>query len=88
MNHDDAEKKIIEALENPNFEWRTILGIANEAQLTPEVVHTVVTTKCDRIVKSCVPNTKGEPLFRLREKHRVQTGAFRRIVSALKNRGD
>ncbi|MEO9385868.1 hypothetical protein [Chromobacterium phragmitis] len=88
MANDDAEEKILKALENPKFKWRTIGGIAKEAKVSPDIVRAVVTQRSERIVKSSVPNTKGEPLFTLREKHRVQTSAFRRLVSALKNRGD
>lgn len=88
MIKDDAEVKVLTALSNPRFKWRTIGGISKETEIPPETVRQVVTVKSDRVVMSSVPNTKGEPLFALREKRRIESSAFRRIVSALKNRGD
>lgn len=82
------EKKVFLAFGNPKFKWRTIDGIANEAKVPPDTVRVIVNEKTEQIVKSSVPNAKGEPVFMLREKRRLQTSAFLRLISALKNRGD
>jgi hypothetical protein len=88
MNKDETEEKILKALENPKFRWRTIRGLARETEISPEIIRTVVTIKSDRVVMASAPNTKGEALFTSRHQRRRQAGTLRRIVSALKNRGD
>jgi hypothetical protein len=88
MSKDETEEKVLKALENPKFRWRTIRGIAKETEISPEIIRTVVTMKSDRVVMASVPNTKGEALFTSRNQRRSQAGTWGRIVSALKNRGD
>jgi len=88
MRKDETEEKILKALMNPKYSWRTIGGIAKETKVSPEIVRNIVTMKSNRVVMASAPNTKGEPLFASRDQRRIQTSAFRRIVSALKNRGD
>lgn len=88
MVKDDTEEKILKSLENPKFRWRTIRGISTETKISPDIVRTVVTVKSDRVVMASAPNAQGEALFSSRNHRRNQASPFRRIMSALKNRGD
>ncbi|EPF2505795.1 hypothetical protein ACSL9G_001647 [Vibrio fluvialis] len=84
----DKERKIKEALKNPKFTWRTIRGIAKEAGVSTEQVRNYINKHGDEIVAASATNTKGERLFATRKNYRGRVGIARRMLAAVKNRGD
>jgi hypothetical protein len=59
------ESKVIESLNNPEWDYRTIPGIAKETKLAEANVLKVVTARKDLIRESIVPSRKGEKLYTL-----------------------
>ncbi|HBV9988667.1 TPA: hypothetical protein MEA99_002527 [Klebsiella aerogenes] len=80
------EEKIKNAFGNKKYTWRTIRGVAKETGLDPMIVTKYIMTHEDEIVKSSMPNEKGETLFTSRLNRRSQS-PWVRIISAVKNRG-
>ena len=81
------KKKIIEALNNDKFLWRTIQGISKETKIDPDLIKSVMRANTEVIVQSTSCNDKGEALFTTREKLRKEGGTLKRLSSALINRG-
>jgi len=71
FNHeqmDDAEEdktqRVINALENPKFEWRTIAGVSKETQLPPSEVEEILSKLGKKIMKS---TAKGRSVYTTRD---------------------
>lgn len=85
-NKDEELAKILDALNNKKFKWRTIKGVAKESGISPQVVQTFLYSNTDSIVKAPAPSEQGEALFTTRE-HFLGTSSFgEKLLGALKNR--
>ena len=80
------EEKVVGALENPKFTWRTIRGISTETGLDPAIVESNISANANIIIKSSSTNKKGEELFTTRTKYRSKVSPLLRLNTALKNR--
>lgn len=78
--------RVIAALENPNYEWRTIDGISKETGLSPERVKEILTATAEQIIHSSVPDEQGRPLYTTRRHYRNKTGLLKRSISVLADR--
>jgi hypothetical protein len=78
--------KVIAALENPKYKWRTVLGAARESGVPEEQVQEIIVHTQGLIVQSSVPSNEGEPLFTTRRHLRKYGTPFERLMGAFKNR--
>jgi hypothetical protein len=60
-----VEQRIIQALSDPKYQFRTVQGIAKAAVLDPKIVREVL-AKNVLIRKSAVPDRNGNTLYALR----------------------
>ncbi len=65
MDLSSDEKKVIAALSNPEWDYRTISGIAKEAALDEATVRRIVDSRKDLVRESIVPSKTGDRLFTL-----------------------
>lgn len=79
--------KVVKALENPKYTWRTVRGISKEIKIWPDIVRSSLSANGDIIVQSTANNEKGEPLFASRKIYKDKVSPYLRIFSAIKNRG-
>ena len=86
MTSQDKTEKVIQALENPKYTWRTIRGITLETGLEPSVVESNISANGHIIIKSSSHNQNGEELFASRKVYRERVSPFIRLGSALTNR--
>jgi len=83
------EREIVfEALENPDFEWRTISGISEETGLATETVSGVLAKHGDQIVRSSKVTKDGRTLYTTRARFRDIASPWSVIRGALRNRAD
>lgn len=61
-----AAKLVLEALANPQWDFRTVQGIAKETELTEEAVRTILNAYPNLVRQSPVPDRHSRPLFTLR----------------------
>jgi hypothetical protein len=81
----DHKIKIFNALERPDYDWRTLNGICSETGLPAEEVIEVIKTSPE-VVESTRPSTTGESLFTTRAHFRSTAPATDRLIGAFKNR--
>lgn len=62
------EQRVIEALKDPQWDFRTINGIAKETKLDSVFIENTVTKYSHKIRRSKVPNYNGEALFTLKNR--------------------
>jgi predicted transcriptional regulator len=84
----NTKGKIIRALENDKFKWRTIDGIATEVKEPKTlVVETIKDLSRQGVVmRSSRPSTTGEALFTTRKHYEQTTPITARLLAAFKNR--
>ena len=82
-----SESNIEKAVNNENYEWRTIRGIAEEAKVNQREVQDYIESHGDKVVKSSAKNLDGEQLYASRKNRRERGSVASRILSAIKNRG-
>ncbi|NHL00371.1 hypothetical protein [Rubrivivax benzoatilyticus] len=65
---DGGRTKILQALNNPKWRYRTATGIAKETHLEPKKVDEVLRKNPDVVRVSMVKTASGETLFALKKK--------------------
>jgi len=78
---------IEKSMRNKRYMWRTIKGIAKETGLREEDILHKIQENSDMFILSSSRNEKGEELYALRSVYREKASPFRRLSSAITNRG-
>ena len=83
----DVLRKVIAALENPKYKWRTVGGISKDAGVAPDKVLDVLKAS-DIVVRSSVPSKSGDALFTTRARFRRSASTAEKLRGAFTNRLD
>jgi hypothetical protein len=81
----ESKDKIIAAINNSEYKWRTPKGIAQSTGIEIEKVLDILDTS-GGIVQARNGNAKGEPLFTTAKKYKENTGLASRVLSAITNK--
>lgn len=82
----DLRKRIIDALEDPRYEWRTIDGVAEEIGVPPAQIREILEDLKQQIVRSSIPDESGRDLYTTRTYYRQTHGLGSRILNALSDK--
>jgi hypothetical protein len=74
---------VFEALDNPDYLWRSAEGISDETHLPLDTVKQIILIESDQLIRSIVPDDKGHPLYTTPQHYRAHAGILRRALSAL-----
>lgn len=83
---DTTMRRVIDALEDPRYDWRTVEGVAEQIGVDPSTVRAILKRSEDKIVRSSVPDESGRSLYTTRRHYRQTNGLGTRILSALSDR--
>ena len=85
---DKVKKIIINALENKNYDWRTIDGIVRETALPAEEVRDMIKKLAEDGIVVRVPYTaeNGTNIYTTRKHYHETIGLLGRLISALTDR--
>ena len=76
--------KIRQALNNDNYDWRTIDGISKETGISANHIENVLETQLqDEVIRSSVRDAKGRTLYTARSRYKERRGLVGRFISAL-----
>jgi Fe-S cluster assembly scaffold protein SufB len=78
-------QRIKQALENPNYKFRTIHGVIKEASVSPEVVERAMQEHSDEIVKLYRRGSNGEALYTTRKHYKKKASTTEKIIGAVIN---
>lgn len=81
---DDIRGKVITALENPAYDWRTVPGIAAEVGASEKEVIAILHSMKDVVVRT--EDSEGRPIFTTRQHYQKTHGFGDRLLSALSDR--
>ena len=71
------------ALESPEYNWRSVDGIAGETGLQPQTINDVLSKDlAEVVIKSSVPDEEGRTLYTTREHYKKKQSIWNRILSA------
>jgi anti-sigma B factor antagonist len=85
-SHTISEDLIMNALDNENYDWRTIEGIATECNLTQRHVEEILEKLQDEVIRSSVPDAKGRQLYTSRAHYKRSQSFLNKSLSALSDR--
>ena len=85
---DEKGERVLAALENPEYDWRTVEGISTETGLDQAQVAQILSLPLlsDQIVQSSVPNKKGQALFTTRRYYYRSRSWAERLLSVFSDR--
>jgi hypothetical protein len=87
MGHSPEElERVLQALNNERFKWRTLKGIVRESGLEPDTVMTVIRCNENLIAQSSVLSSKGDELFTSRSNLSSSDNTMTRLLGAFKGR--
>jgi hypothetical protein len=81
-----AMRRVIDALEDPRYDWRTVESVAEQTGLSPSEVREILKESEHEVVRSSVPDESGRSLYTTRRHYRQTNGLGVRILSALSDR--
>jgi hypothetical protein len=82
----DRRNIVVRALEDPNYEWRTVEGVAEQTGLEEANVRETLEELNGEIIRSSVPDESGRNLYTTRKHYRQTQGLGTRILSALSDK--
>ena len=74
-------QSIVRALENSDFEWRTLRGVARETGIPLERVKEVITHNQGQFIRSSGPSAEGEDLYTTRRRYRGEVQTLEEMVA-------
>jgi len=72
---------VIQALENPKYDWRTVRGLARETGLSDEDIEKILGTITGLLVRTW--DEDGKPLFTTRAHYDQRQSLGHKILSAI-----
>lgn len=86
MTEEEKVDRVVKALENPSYQWRTARGIATEAELPVNDVLAILEKNSDQVARSSIPAKSGENLYTTRRRFRETASSTSKLLGAFKNR--
>ena len=88
MSDDPVEERVIAALEDDRFRWRTVRGIVAQTSLSTETVLEALAklTANEKVIRSLQPSRDGEDLYTTRDHYRRSASFTERLSAAFRNR--
>ena len=78
------QDRVVKALENPEYDWRTIPGIASEIHASESDIITALNAMKDVVIRSA--DSEGRSIFTTRNHYEKTHGFGDKLVSALTDR--
>jgi predicted transcriptional regulator len=89
-SEDPLLRKVITALEDARFKWRTVTGVADQIKSTPREVLQALNklTEVGLVIRSTIPSKDGSDLYTTRKHYKAFAPLGERLAAAFRNRAD
>lgn len=81
-------ERVIDAMENPEYRWRTVRGIAADANLDAGTVLEILAALGEWVICSSTQSETGEDLYTTRNHFRKTASLWERVRGVLLNRAN
>ena len=78
---DAARDRVMKALDDPRWDWRTAEGIASQTGLAERQVKYLLESMPDLVIRSQSPDTQGRALYKTRQRWSKSASFFERVRS-------
>ncbi|CAN1562991.1 hypothetical protein MCEMSE15_02768 [Fimbriimonadaceae bacterium] len=86
MSDHDIEQRVLDALGDARFRWRTVGGVASQLNVPEQKVREVISERTDQVLRSSVLSTDGSELYTTRS-HFIETStAYEKLIGAFKGK--
>ena len=75
-----AASRIMRALEDPRWDWRTVDGISRETGIPPAEIRGFLSDSGRSVVRSVARDPQGRPLFTTRKRYREGHSLLERLL--------
>ena len=72
--------RIMDALEDPRWDWRTVDGISRDTGIPPDEVLAFLTRSGGTVVRSVARDRRGRALFTTRKRYRESHSLLERLL--------
>ena len=77
-------ERVLEALNDKRYTWRTVHGISHDTHLPESQVEQIlVDSLADKVMRSSSPDNRGRSLFTSRARYKESRGLLGRLITAL-----
>lgn len=78
-------EKVLRALSNPKYDWRTVDGVSRETGLDRSIVLQIIEGRSDQIIRSRVRDAQGRDLYATRRHYRERHSPAQRFLDQLRS---
>ena len=86
MDSREIRERIVDSIENSEYQWRTVRGIVKDSKVPLLQVERFL-EKSPEILKANKPNSHGHALFTTRKRFERESSFGQRIMARLLNKG-
>lgn len=85
LDIEEAKKKTIEVLEDPNYNWRTIDGISDATSLRKDIIKEVLSRLESEgmVIRSLQLDSKGRAIFTTWKHYKKSQGFINRFLTTI-----
>jgi len=81
----NEKERVLAALANPNYSWRTSEGVSKETGLDPTRVLQIIEGMPDLVIKSRIPDAQGRALYATREHYKKTHSPVERLFDQFRS---
>jgi hypothetical protein len=81
----DSTGKVLAALANPKYDWRTIEGVSRETGLDRRSVLEILDRMPAQVLRSVTPDPQGRDLYALRSRYRARRPMLQRFLDQFRS---
>ena len=82
---EDEKEKLLEALSDPKYSWRTVDGVSRDTGIKPAHVQELVQEMPDLVIRSRIPNKRGEALYATRAHYKRTHSPIARLLDQFRS---
>ena len=81
----DDRERVLAALANPAYSWRTSEGVSKDTGLDPAIVLTIIEGMPDLVIRSRIPDEQGRALYATREHYKRTHSTVERLFDQFRS---
>ena len=76
------KEKVISALENPEYDWRTLKGMSEDIGISQQELKEIISQLDEIVIKSSTPGKDGSELYTTRDHYYKNQSILKRSLTA------
>jgi hypothetical protein len=81
----EDKERVLAALANPSYSWRTVEGVSRETGLDPARVLQIIEGVPDLVIRSRISDAQGRALYATREHYRKTHSSIERLFDQFRS---